>query len=286
MKRNNFIALTLFGVLLLCALVQLSAELTLQQAEQALGEKERALQNANTHLLPAHAEMLAKYVEWTQNEEEVNRDNLLAFSTARDPAAMVSLGIMQAADISDFLVLSRELAGKISTFNTKQKAVNDAAKELQTAWDTYIQLAQHLSPGERYVIDNTPARPSYPTASLTCPACNVTYSGENLGGIGDHITFCSVNGHKVSPYPYFSCESSGCRSPMSIILSSVVANVATYSVNRPTFRHHLNLKEQAVMLQSITITGINAKKMCRVYILATTLLSRAKLPPVLTIRTT
>ena len=210
MKRNYLIALTLSGVLLLCALVQLSAELTLEQAVEALGEKERALQNANTHLIPPHTEMWAKYVEWTQNEEEVNRDNLIATSTVRDPAALVSLGIMHAADISDKLRLSRELAGKISTFNTKQKAVTDAAKALQTAWNNYIPLAQHLSPEERYNIVTTPLTPSPPPASLTCPACSVRYSGVNLGGIGDHITLCSVNGHTVSPYPYFSCESSGC----------------------------------------------------------------------------
>ena len=60
------------------------------------------------------------------------------------------------------------------------------------------------------MIKNTPAQPNYPTASLTCPACGVTYSGENLGGIGDHVTLCDENGHSVSPYPYFSCESSGC----------------------------------------------------------------------------
>lgn len=209
MKRNNFIFFTLFSVFLLCALVQLSAELTLQQAAKALGEKERALQNANTHLIPAHTEMYSKYNEWVENEEEVNRDNLLAAATT-DPLAWAAATIAQVADISDKLRLSAELAGKISTFNTKQQAVTDAAGELQTAWDTYIELAKHLSQGERYEIKTTPLILSPPAASLTCPVCNVTYSGENLGGIGDHVTLCSVNGHKVSPWPYFSCESSGC----------------------------------------------------------------------------
>lgn len=88
MKRNNFIALTLFGVLLLCALVPLSAELTLQQAKKALSEADGKLGNANNHLHPAHTEMHTKYVEWTQNEEELNRDNLIAASTVRlDTAA-------------------------------------------------------------------------------------------------------------------------------------------------------------------------------------------------------
>ena len=127
------IALTLFAVISLCVLVQLSAELTLQQAEKALKEADGKLGNANIHLIPAHTEMYSKYNEWIENEEEVNRDNLIATSTVRDPAALISLGIMHAADISDKLRLSRELAGKISTFNTKQQAVIDAARELQTA---------------------------------------------------------------------------------------------------------------------------------------------------------
>ncbi|MYB93889.1 hypothetical protein F4054_01600 [Candidatus Poribacteria bacterium] len=210
MKRDYLRTLTLFLILSLCVLVTLSAELTLERAREVLSTADGQLGNANIHLGFAHTEMHTKYVEWTQNEEELNRDNLIAASTARDPAALAALGIMHAADISDKLRLSRELAGKISTFNTKQKAVNDADKALQTAWNNYIPLAQHLSPGERYVIINTAARLSPVSASLTCPVCNVTYSGENLGGIGDHITLCNVSGHKVSPYPYWSCESSGC----------------------------------------------------------------------------
>ena len=212
MKRYYFVALILFAGILLCAVVlKLSAELTpLQQAEKDLDEKERALQNANTHLGPAHTEMSTKYVEWTQNEEELNRDNLLAASTARDPAALAALGIIHAGDISDKLRLSSELASAISNFNTKQQAVNDADSALQTAWGTYIELAKDLSPGERYKIQTTPIILSPVSASLTCPGCGVTYSGENLGNIGDHISSCSENGHQVSSLPYFSCESSGC----------------------------------------------------------------------------
>lgn len=138
MKRNNFIALTLFVILSLFALVQLSAELTLQQAEKAVSTADGQLGNANTHLGFAHTEMHTKYVEWTQNEEELNRDNLIAASTARDPAALAALGIMHAADITDKLRLSRELAGKISTFNTKLQDVKDADKALQTAQSSNV----------------------------------------------------------------------------------------------------------------------------------------------------
>lgn len=55
MKRNYFIALTLFGVLLLCALVHLSAELTpLQQALKNLKEADGQLGKHLLFLNAAH----------------------------------------------------------------------------------------------------------------------------------------------------------------------------------------------------------------------------------------
>lgn len=214
MRRNYFVALTLFAGILLCALVQLSAELTpLQQAEKDLETADGQLGNANTHLTPPHTVMWAVYNQWLDNEEDINYDNLLATSTARDPAALAALGLIHAKDISDKLRLSSELAGAISNFNTHQDAVNKADRNLQTAWGTYIELAKHLSPGERYVIKNTALQLSPVSVSLPCPGCGKTYSGENLGSIGEHVNSCSENGHAVDSLPYFNCTGSGCPKP-------------------------------------------------------------------------
>ena len=76
MKRKYLIALTFFGVLLLCAIFQLHAELTLEKAEKILTDRKGNLQDTNIILADAKGEMRMEEVKWIENEEDIGENRI------------------------------------------------------------------------------------------------------------------------------------------------------------------------------------------------------------------
>ena len=116
--------------------------------------------------------------------------------------------------MQDRAEIAVKLGAAIGAVETAKTNADEAQQERDTAWNNYIALAQHLSPGER-LSKGTDALPvTYPVISIDCPGCELSWSGSDIDSIADHITSCSVKGHTNTsddlvngPVPHFSCQS-------------------------------------------------------------------------------
>ena len=212
MKRKYLIALTFFGVLLLCAIFQLHAELTLEKAEKILTDRKENLQDTNIILADAKGEMRMEEVKWIENEENIG-ENRIDYASA-DLWGLGGAVLKQIMDMQDRAEIAVDLGAAIGAVETAKTNADEAQQERDTAWNNYIALAQHLSPGER-LSKGTDALPvTYPDISIDCPGCELSWSGSDIDSIADHITSCSVKGHTNTsddlvngPVPHFSCQS-------------------------------------------------------------------------------
>ena len=212
MKRKYLIALTFFGVLLLCAIFQLHAELTLEEAEKIFTDKKGNLRDTNIILADAKGEMRKEEVKWIENEENII-ENRIDYASA-DLWGLGGAVLKQIMDMQDRAEIAVDLGAAIGAVETAKTNADEAQKERDTAWDTYVTLANEVS-SQLSLSKGADALPvTYPDISIDCPGCELSWSGSDIGDIADHITSCSVKGHTNTsadlvndPVPHFSCQS-------------------------------------------------------------------------------
>jgi hypothetical protein len=143
MKRKYLIALTFFGVLLLCAIFQLHAELTLEEAEKILTDRKGNLRDTNIILADAKGEMRKEEVKWIENEEDIG-ENRIDYASA-DLWGLGGAFLKQIMDMQDRAEIAVDLGAAIGAVETAKTNADEAQQKRDTAWDTYVTLANEVS---------------------------------------------------------------------------------------------------------------------------------------------
>jgi hypothetical protein len=143
MKRNYLIALTLFTILSLLILFQIHAESPLGQAEGILTNKITVLNGFNTFLNRALTVMDDEVRAWDANEEDIG-ENRIDYASA-DLWGLGGAFLKQIMDMQDRAEIAVDLGAAIGAVETAKTNADEAQQKRDTAWDTYVTLANEVS---------------------------------------------------------------------------------------------------------------------------------------------
>lgn len=124
--------------------------------------------------------------------------------------------LKQIIDFQDRAEIAVALGAAIGAVQTAKTNADNAETERNTIWDIYVGLADaaNISANKRLTKGADALTVTYPDVTISCPGCNLSWSGSGIGDMAGHITSCSVKGHKNTadefvsqPLPHFSCQS-------------------------------------------------------------------------------
>ena len=214
MKRSYFVLLAIFSVLVMLLIpLQLQAELTLEEAKILLNNKIIVLNSFNTVLGVAIGTMGREEKAWEANEEDIT-ENRIDYASA-DLWGLGGAALKQVMDMEDRREIAVSLGAAIKAVESAKDDADKADTARDLVWVEYVKLADeaNISPNERLSKGPDALSVTYPGVSLNCSGCSASWSGSGISGIGDHITSCTVSGHKnlagelvSAPLPHFTCE--------------------------------------------------------------------------------
>ncbi len=212
MKWKYFVALTLFSALTIFTTFSTHADL--QQAQSLLNNKIGVLDSYNTVLLDAKTTMKDEKDNWNANEEDI-WENRIDYATG-DPWGLGGAVLKQLIDFQHRAEIAVALGAAIGAVQTAKTDADNAQVERDTAWNNYVRLADAagISDADRLKKGADALPVTYPDVTISCPGCDLSWSGSGIGGMAGHISYCSVKGHKNTadelvsePLPHFSCQS-------------------------------------------------------------------------------